>query len=60
MVAGYASGCRLEQEKHMPSENRNRVSDGIFSRGKHGREVFCVLNGKLESSLYRGIMMRTA
>ncbi|SUA23820.1 pyridoxamine 5'-phosphate oxidase [Neisseria gonorrhoeae] len=30
MAAGYASGCRLEQEKHMPSENRNQVSDGIF------------------------------
>ena len=34
----------------MPSENRNRVSDGIFSWGKYGREVFCVLNGKPESS----------
>ncbi|ACF29925.1 conserved hypothetical protein [Neisseria gonorrhoeae DGI2] len=50
----------MNRKKHMPSENRNQVSDGIFSRGKYGREVFCVPNGKPESSLYRGIMMRTA
>ncbi len=32
----------------MPSENRNRASDGIFSWGKYGRKFLCS-NGKPES-----------